>query len=199
VLAAYRWKALTKPEKFVALLMPVTLIAEIIAAFSANIWKNNYPVFHIYSPVEFLLISLYFNYTVSLLRKNNVGIILGLAGIPAAILNTFFLEPILTINAYYLLFEGVGIIFYGLCALYEDLLSESRVYNKSSFWLTLSFLVYWGVTFTGWGIYTLLKPETKTVYIIVNYVLTITNYLFYAAICLIFLRYNKRPITGARQ
>jgi hypothetical protein len=199
VLGAYRWKALAKSEKFVALLMPVTLIAEIIAAFAANRWRNNYPVFHIYSPIEFLLISLYFNYAVRLLRKNNIGIILGAAGIPVALINTIFFQPIHTINAFYLLFEGVGIIFYSLCALYEDLISESRVYNKSSFWFTLSFLIYWGVTFTGWGIYKVQKAETKNVYMIVDYVLTIINYLFYAAICLIFLRYNKRPTTGARQ
>ncbi|MEO6833611.1 MAG: hypothetical protein ABI378_13490 [Chitinophagaceae bacterium] len=163
--------------------MMLTLLVEPTAYFASQRWHNNMPIYNIFSPIELFLVSLYFNYAVTYLRRRNLGIIIGGAGIVLSILNTIFLQPIDTINSNFLLFESTTIIIYCLLALHQILLDEEHLpYRYAHFWITLCFLLFWSATFTGWGFYALLLPTDKSIISLFDKILTTANFIFYLGI-----------------
>jgi hypothetical protein len=198
LLSIIRWKHFGVAEKAVAILIGVTVISEALSTFASYRWHNNLTVYHIYSPVEFFLISLYFNYSIVAFRKRNIGVLVGASGVIFSLFNTLFIQRITTINSYFLLFEGTAIIIYCLLSFHQILMDEEQLpYRFAHFWITICFLIYWSSTFTGWGIYTVLHWKDSTVSTIFNKVLAAANFTFYLGIGLVFLRYKKLIPSGA--
>lgn len=187
-----KWKILQTPDKIVALLVSLTFASELTALLTSRYWHNNLPVYHIYSPLSFLLISLYFNYSIELFRKRRIGIIWGTAGVGLSIIDTLYLEKIDKINSYYLLFQGTTIIIYGLLSIRQILLDEDYLpYKFALFWITILFMIYWSITFTIWGFYVILSPEDAPMYSIFDVVLTTANFILYGGITIVFLLYRR--------
>jgi hypothetical protein len=172
-----------------------TWISETISFYAARRWHNSLPVSHVYSPLEFLLLSLYFNYSIEYFRKRNLGLIIGLAGIPVSVLNTLLFQPLLTINSNFLLFEGTVVIIYCLI-LFGSLLKEDHMpYRHVSFWMAMFNLILWSSTFTGWGMYEFLREDD----IIMRYfdpILTTANFVFYLGIGATLAFYKKLIPSG---
>jgi len=178
-----KWHFLSKEERVVGVLVTLTLISETMALAVSYIWHNNLPIYHIFSPIEFFLISLYFNCVIPLFRKTNIGLIIGIAGFPLAILNTIFLQKITSINSNFLLFEGTAVCIYCLLALHAILLDEEHLpYRFAHFWITLCCLVFWSSTFTGWGLYSMMSVDDETVVMFFDKILTVANFVFYIGI-----------------
>ena len=187
-----RWIKLPFPERTICILLGVTAVNEFAAFFGSYYYHNSFPVYHLFSPVEIFLISLYFNQSVDLLRRHNIGIWVGAVSIVASVLNTLFLQKLTTINSNFLLLEGTVVIIYGLLSLRQILLDEDRLpYAFALFWFSLCFLVYWGSTFMGWGVYAILNQEKTVLGSLFNKVLVTANFIFYAGIATIFLFFKK--------
>ena len=197
ILSVWQWKALAKEDKIIALLIGLTTIEEIIAALASHKFQNNLWVFHIYSPIEFFLISLYFNYCIRTFRKKKIGLGIGLFGIVLAICNTLFIQKITTINSYYLLFEGSLVIIYCLLSFHQILMDEERLpYRFAHFWITICFIIYWSSTFTGWGIYNVLDKDEFLLNPIFDKVLAAANFAFYLGLSAVFIFYKKLIPSG---
>jgi hypothetical protein len=192
VIGAIRWKVLAKGEKIMAILMLITLISEPIALFANIRLRNNLPVYHIFNPIEFLLISLYFNCSLRYFRKKNIGLIAGITGVVLSVLNTLFIQRITTINSFFLLFEGTAIIIYCLLSIHQLLLNEEHLpYRFAHFWITLCCLIYWSSTFTGWGLYAILSISDGAVLTYFSMILTAANFIFYLGIATTLVLYKR--------
>src|SRR5690606_13786551 len=104
-------------------------------------------VYHVWSPIELLLICMYFNSKIEELNKRKIGILIATIGVALGIINACFLQPPNTINSIFLLYEGFAIIGLGLFAFYDLARREVEVLNNVHFWITTILMVYWSVVF----------------------------------------------------
>ena len=192
VLAIIKRKNLATADRILALFMTITFLEESLSFLLATKKHNNFPLFHISGPVEFLFTSLYFNYAIRFFRKRNIGIIIGSAGVVLSLFNTAYYQHTTTINSNFLLFEGTVIIIYCLLSFHQILLDETRLpYRFASFWFTICFLTYWTTTFTGWGVYALLDQQDSVIIYTFGIILAAINFIYYTGIALVFLFYKK--------
>jgi hypothetical protein len=199
IAGVFRFRQLAYTDKIIALLIFLTLVNELLAFFAMRHYKNNLIVYHIYSPIELLMVSLYFDGSVRILRKTRIALLIGILGIPASIINAvYFQHPATVTNSYFLLFEAVMIIIYSLLSFHQILLeADHLLFRFAQFWITAGLLVYWSVTFTGWGIFALLYNQDSAVIPMFNKLLYIANYLLYGSMAVVFLWYKKLLPSGA--
>lgn len=197
LMCCFRWRNLKPADKLIPTLLGLTVLQELAAYGCYKLYQNNMPTYHIYSPVEFFILCLYFNRSTKTFGKRNLGFSIGLIGVAAGIINTAYLQPILTFNSYYLLFEGTVIIIMCLVSLCEILLEETQDFiNRPSFWFILALMLYWSVTYTGWGVFNLLQGTSSKLHIVFTSILYIANLLFYATIAVISITYKKQISSG---
>lgn len=198
VICIQRFKDLQRAETFIAILIWATFCAEGAATFQTLLRRNSQPIYHVFSPIEFMLMCLYFNYSIRFFRRHKIGWFLGIAGTLLAVLNTLFLQKATTINSYFLIIEGATIISCCFALFHQILLDEEELpYRFASFWFTVCFCFFWGTTFTGWGISSLLSKTDTELNNLVSAVFTASNYIYYSGLALIFYQYKKLIPSGA--
>lgn len=192
------WSKLRAVDRLIAVLMILTLLAETSAFTIFYNRGNSFIVYHLYNPIQFLLVSLYFNRSTRQLRKHNVGLYIGSIGLLLGILNSVCFQRPTNSNSYFLLFEGTVIIIYCLLAFHQILLDEELLpFGFAHFWITVCFLIFWTTTFTGWGIYAVTDESDDTINSLFDKVLTVANFVFYGGIASVFLNYKKLIPSGA--
>ena len=182
---------LTKADKWISYLLVLTIFFEACSKIASNAYHNNMFVYHIWSPIQLFMFCLYFNQRVRLLRKYSLGLIVGTLGILIAIFNAVFFQPLLTINSIFLLYEGFSIMALCLVAFYELVYYEEDIINNVHFWLSTIFLIYWSSVYVYWGMYYYLITSMIAYIKPITYSIWTVNILAYAAIAIVFLRYNK--------
>ena len=191
-LTVLRWNFLSKADKQIAILILITTLDELVAYLVQQSHQNNLVVYHAYSPLELLCISLYFNESIILFKRYGIGIIVAILGFAFAIFNAIFLQKTSTMNFNFLLLEGAVINVYCLFAFRQIALGGiDKLQRLAQFWITSSLLLYWSLTFTGWGITAIAGQQTNSVFGVFYKVLTTVNFLFYITIALVFCFYKK--------
>ena len=194
---AVRFRRLSFPDKIIALVTIMALVNEILSLVAEKVFHNNLPLYHIFCPIELLLISLYFDRSIHFFSHNRIAFAIGITAVPLSILNTIFVQKIRTINSYFLLLEGLIIIMFCLISLHQILMEEEHLpYRFAQFWISSSLLIFWGTTYTGWGIYALLAPNDPVVRFMFGNLLVGINYLLYFIIAAVFFYYKKLAPSG---
>jgi hypothetical protein len=193
-LAMFRWERLSRADKYVAILLSIAFWNEIVSFIMALTVKNNYPLLHIYSPVELGLVCGYFSESIPALRKRSVGFKLSLIGLLLATINASYLQPPYVFNSYFLLIEGSIIISLSLYSFYAILMRDDEVvpYPYTIFWVSIILLLYWSLTVAGFGLYQFLFENP-----IINNVLYMSSVLFYLSLAIVFFNYRKLIPSGA--
>lgn len=192
----FRWRQLSRADKWLCFLMLLAVIQEFIAYMAARILHNNLFTYHVYNPLELLVICFYFNESIDVLKVRHLGIGIGLFGVLLSLFDTLLLQPVWTFNSFFLMYEGFCIILFCLLAFYRILIKEDESpLRKAHFWITVCLLVYWSCTYTSWGLYTVFQQRNYYVQL-ANMVIFISNLLFYAGISILFLRYLKLKPSG---
>ncbi len=193
----YRWKNLSQADRWICLLLFITIIQEWIAYEFKITLKNNYITYHIYTPIEVLVILFYFDKAANFSRNYFVAISVGILSIILGFIETFFLQKYYEINSLYLLYEGCLVITLCMFSFYKLLIREDIVPNKMAhFWITICFLFYWCLSYINLGLFSYQIGHTKLVMKIFGWTLYGTNLLFYSAIAFVFLRYKKLIPSG---
>jgi hypothetical protein len=195
----FRFRQLTVADKIIILLVGLSGLAELLAYIAMKRWHNNLLVYHLYSPFELLLISLYFHRTVAALKRTKFALFAALIAIPTAILNAlYFQDPATTPNSYFVLLEGTFIIIFALLSFFQILMHEERLpIHSAQFWITSSLIVFWSLTYMGWGIYTVLNKPSSPLSDFFQQLLIIACYLQYFGIACTFTLYKKLVPSGA--
>lgn len=190
-------KKLSKADTCISILLLITFISEMLNHFSQQLFHNNGMfIFHIFTPVEFLLICIYYNASIPNLRKRNIGLVLGCVGLLVAILNAVFLQRFSQLNSLMLLFEGFFTIALSLFALYNILLQEDVNFKKSAhFWISVFLLIYFAFTFMRWGVlYFGMRSNSGAM--LLGYLHWSINVLFYGSFFIVFINYRKLVPSG---
>jgi hypothetical protein len=178
-------------DKWISYLLLLTIISEAIALYLKDVYKNNMPLYHVYSPMELLFICLYFNERIPGLKKQHVGLIVGCVGILLAGVNAAFLQSPLSINSVFLMYEGFSVIALSLYSFYRLMMDEEEIIRNSHFWFTALLLIYWSFVFFYWGMYAYFLTSLKVYFPVVGMAFDMVNILTYAGFALVFIRYRK--------
>lgn len=190
-----RYRKLDRASKTLSVLLIVTLLSETVAYYMAKYYRNNFPVYHFFAPVQLFIVGLYFNYSVEKFRKKNIGLYIGIAGIALAVLNSLYFQPLHTLNSYFLMYEGFCTVFMCLYAFNQMFLDDE--YNMLSlphFWFTFILLAFWSITYVNWGVHEVMRINMIDIMSITAQVLWIVNVLTYSGIAFVFLFYRKNII-----
>jgi hypothetical protein len=190
-----RLKRQGKAEKMLIILLILTLSSEIMAYIWAVKFRNNFPVYHIFAPIQLFFVSMYFHYSVDSLSKSKIAIYIGLSGGILAAVNTIFFQPITTLNSYFLLFEGLCTIFLSLYAFNKMFINDNlNILSIPHFWFTLILLTFWSITYISWGVYEFMRAKQMNALYIMGAVLWAINIITYLGIGFVFFFISKRSI-----
>lgn len=197
LLAIYRWQILSKADKWICVLLVVTLIQECISTYIGLIKLDNFFAYHVYTFIELFLIALYFDRSIGFRKPYFYGIIIGVTGIILSLVNTFYFQSTQKFNSYFLLFEQCVIISLCLLSFYRLLLREDVVPSKMThFWVAICFLFYSSLTLANNGLYAAVIGYDTQLSRILNWTREIANLLFYLGIAVVFVRYKKLVPSG---
>ena len=197
LLSLYRWKYLSKADRWICLLLLATVIEEYIARYYQVVYHNNFPTYHFYTPIELSIIAFYFVSSFKIKSPILWGSIICIVSCTLAALNTIYLQPLLKFNSYFLLFEGIMVISLCLIAFYKILIRDDIKPNKMvNFWLTISFLFYWSFTYVDFGVFGKLEQVSGSLVKYFTFTLSAANLLFYLSIAFVLFFYKKLIPSG---
>ena len=197
IVSILRWKLLSKADRWICLLLLLTIIQESIAYYLQVRFHNNYITYHIYTPIELAVICLYFDRSLKFKRPYRIGLIVAATALVISIINTAFYQPYDKINSYFLLIEGCVVIGFCLLSFYRIIIQDDTIPGKMvQFWITICFLFYWSLSYANLGLYGAQVNHTDTLSKIFTWSLYSANLLFYFGIALVFLRYKKLIPSG---
>lgn len=191
-----RYKKLDKASKLIVWYIIVTFVMEGASMVAAIVYKNNLPIYHIYSPLQFLLLSVYFNQSPSNNRIKLAGWLIGIGGVLLSIANSLYLQPLNELNTNFIVLESFLIIAMSLFAFYKLLASDFMyVHLSPRFWFSAIFLVFWSFTFFYWLVGVLIYKSMPDKAIWLNIMIWFINIVTYSAFAAVFLSYNKmKPV-----
>jgi len=189
----YKFKIIDLPSRVFCLLLGLTLISELIAFTAAKKYGNNLSVYSVFSIVQLALLALYFNFSIDVFRKWNLGLYIGATGVAAGILNIVFLEPLGTFNTNFLFFEGLCIIAMALFSFFRLLLmnDDLQLHKYPHFWFGVILVLFWSITFLNWGLYDYYSIKFKNEIWKIGTSILAINVFTYVAIGVNFLLYHK--------
>ncbi|MEO6832754.1 MAG: hypothetical protein ABI378_09735 [Chitinophagaceae bacterium] len=192
-----RWPILKKADRWICLLLSLTVIEESLAEYFKIYFRNNSVIYHIYTPIELFIICIYFDLSLKITKPYRLAFLIGIPGIIVSAFITIYIQPYYKFNSYFLLIEGLVIVSLCLLAFYKLLLREDIVPKMmAQFWLTISFLLYWSVTYISLGLFSGEVNNIDFVAKIIAWTLYIPNFLFYVSLMIVFIRYKKLIPSG---
>lgn len=196
--ASARWRVLSRADCAVWLLLLLSVIQEIVAYYLEVKYKNNLISYHIYTPVEYAVVVIYFYSSVPNRRFPAFGILLVSIGAALSIANSCSLQSLSAYNSYFLLFEACIIILLALRSFYHlSLNDDQKLGSQAHFWMTLTFLFYYSLTYTSFGLQDRITVLSGRMAGLLSQTIYWANIAFYASMGLIFLNYRKLRPSGA--
>lgn len=193
VIGLIQFPKLDKASKILVFYLAATFLTEGTASILAIFYKtNNLFLYHIYSPLQFLLISLYYSYSAGRSSAQKWGWIIGSLGIVISILNSIYLQPLQELNTHFVVLESFLIIGMSLLAFYRLLISDDiSIFKMPHFWFSSIFLVFWSFTFFYWlvGAFIFRAMPGNTMWL--KMMIWFINIITYFAIATVFLSYKK--------
>jgi len=118
------------------------------ATVSFLAWRgiNNMPIFHIYTILEFIVISFFFKSVHNNKLYTLFSCIILLIFIILSVINSIFIQGIWIFNTYSRSIEAVILIGYCIFGLIQ-LINKMDSFNNSVFWYTSGLLVYFSASF----------------------------------------------------
>lgn len=144
-ISIFRYKTYDASLRWLSKLLYITSLIEVTAVILGKYGIVNLPLLHLYTPIEFALLSLVFYYHFdgdSLLRQ--VIKILIIAFSIFAVYNSFYLQSIYTFNTYARTLSSILLIIYVFCYFYSIMaqLQVKYLEKEPMFWISVGILIY---------------------------------------------------------
>ncbi|WP_438426022.1 hypothetical protein [Aquimarina macrocephali] len=184
LLSIYKFRSLSKVQVKLSYLLILVFVVEII---SNILWRkkiNNLPLYHFFTVIHFLLIINIYRKVLSQTYSKLFFIVLGIGFTIFAIINTIFLQGLMTFNSNATTLMGAIIIFLALSYFYA-LLKEvkySALETNPMFWINSGFLIYFSSSLILFFMNnTLFKDSTEASFIVwgLHAIINIVLAIFY--------------------
>lgn len=182
IMALFKFKKLNSVQRLLMYLISVIVLVEIISLFLWHKEINNLVMYHIYTVIEFIMISMIYTKVLTSLFPKYVFKILTFLFIIFAFLNVQFFQNIYTFNSNTITVSGIIIIIFSLSYFYALLqeIKYSALENNPMFWINSGFLIYFSTNLILFFINnSMFKASTEATYLvwglhaIINIVLTL--------------------------
>jgi hypothetical protein len=200
VAGVYNFKALDRAAKSIVILLIITFITECVAQYVAQKYHNNLPVYNFFNPIELFFYCIYFNFSVDVFKRKNIGWYIGGLAIVLGLINVI-VRSVFLFNSYYLLFEGLVVIAMSLFALFRLLIKNDSLKFTlyAHFWFPVIFLMFWSVTFLNWGLYDYFSVTLKKGMLYIGWAIMLVNILTYSTIGLILFLFPKMHLKHVKR
>ncbi|TSE06412.1 hypothetical protein [Aquimarina algiphila] len=144
IVALFKFKILNKTQIVLFYLLLIIILVEIISLFFWYKKINNLPIYHLYTIIEFAIISKIYAEELKSIFSKNFFLVLVLMFAVFSVLNTLFFQNIFTFNSNAITVSGLIVIFFALSYFYA-LLKEVKYRTLESnpmFWINSGFLIY---------------------------------------------------------
>ena len=190
---AARYKEFDTATKIFAVYIIVATISEITAFLCGKFLHDNMPVYAVYNLLEFVFVSMFFNRSIDVFYKRNVGYYIAVIGLFVGIINIVCIQGIHSLNSYFLFFEGVVIIAMALLLFFRLLINNNhlQLYRSPHFWLATVLVFFWSITMLNWSMYDYFLANHKELLVFVNTSIVVVGIVTYVAIGCIFILYPK--------
>ncbi len=191
ILAVIRFKQFDKATRMIALLIYLSLTTELIARYFAR--GNNHPVYNISCFIEWGLVCLYFNYSISNFTKLHLGWYFGITGIVLGLLN-LHLQPIEKVNSNFLFLECMGICCLSFYSVYRLMLLDDiniKLQRKVHYWIPFILAFYQCGALWSWVAYSYYEGINKKATGLLHVLLILNCMVIYSAFAVIFYLYPK--------
>lgn len=196
LLAAWRFRQIDCATRMIAIFVWLGLITEIVARLEIrhSSKPNNHPVYNISCLVEWFLICLYYNYSLSSLRRNHTGWFLGFGGVIFGIVNLTYLQDITRMSSNFLFFECAGILSLSSYSIYKLVLIDGdnlQFQRKTHFWIPLILIFYQMSALWSWVAYAVYVEVDTHATSLLLVLLLLNCIITYSALFVILLLYPK--------
>lgn len=181
---------LTAANKRFWIFLIVALASEILESIMARAFRNNFPLYHIFRPLFYILLTIALS--LELYRFRHFFLLTIPVVVAAALIDAIYFQPILTqLNTLVIslisLFLVLQVLFY-VAVLFENFNWQETLYNHS-FFIALGILVHSISSFLTLGIYNFLEADGQNT--IINY-LIVSEWIFYGSFALNFIIQKKQ-------
>ncbi len=193
IVSVVRFTVVDQAAKVFCILMVCTCVSEILALYVSYVFRNNLAVFAVFDIIQMVLTCLYFNYSIDIFYKWNLGIHFGAVSVILGILNILYLQPINTFNTYFLIYESYTIIAMSLFSFFRLLLMHEQLKIKYyiHFWIPVCLVFLWSATLSSRVLNDyFMKRQVSYLWIMELIVLSI-NILVYSSIGFLYYYYPK--------
>jgi len=193
IIGVFRYRAMDLGTKIFFYLSVLGLVVESLAYYMAFRYHNNLIAYNLSNIIELFLISVYFNYTIESFRKRNIGLIIGLVGVIAGIVNNFFIQSIYGITHFFLFYQSLVIITLSITSLAAFLKPEDsrQIKNEVHFWLPVILIFSWSLSYLFFSVINFYSVKLKVVAPEVILALFLIGVLTNIAVAIIFFLYPK--------
>jgi hypothetical protein len=196
ILAASRFGQIDLATRMIAVFIWLGLSTELAARIVIvhSVKPNNLPIYNVSCLIEWMLICLYFNYSILSLQKWRIGWGLGSGGILFGIGNLIFIQPITRIASNFLFFECAGILSLSFYSIYKLALVDDdnlQFQRKTHFWIPLILIFYQMGSLWSWVAFEVYLDEGYKVTILLQVLLLLNCIITYSALFFIMLLYPK--------
>lgn len=192
------YRRLDTALRFIVILLILTVMSETTSYILVELeeYGVRYSMFHIYSILQLILITLFFIYATRPFHYRKQIAITIFACPLIGVLNIVFFQPIDKLNTNMLMLECLIINTMSLYFIYWLIKhSVQNLFKSSHFQITLTLLVLWSSTFFFWGLIPVLDDDNWAYINIIGHIHAITNIVVYGCIALIIYYYPKKRIT----
>jgi hypothetical protein len=190
-------KELKKPYFIFLALLPLVLVTQILGDLSKEYHFNRYPIFHIYIPVEFGLLSIYYYQFFKHETKKKLVVVcslffgvslpIGYLWHPHSFYDSSFIDFVLL---------ALILIIYSISYFIEEIRFENEIlyYQNPSFWINMGNLLFYTGCLFIMGFNNYLEhfyPSLSQKLIYINYSLNLLLYSFYIKGFLCILKAKK--------
>lgn len=191
LLAVVRFKQLDRATKMIALLIFLSLTTELVARYFTK--GNNHPVYNISCFIEWGLVCLYFNYSISSFTKFYLGWFFAIVGMALGILN-LWLQPIEKLSSNFLFLECMGICCLSFYSVYRFMLVDDiniRLQRKVHYWIPFILAFYQCGALWSWVAYNYYEGVNKKATGLLHVLLILNCLVVYSAFAIVFYLYPK--------
>jgi hypothetical protein len=185
VIGVYKFSVLNRSDKFFLLLLFSTIVSEIIAHYFRGNNKSNYFVYHIFAPLQYLLVALAYYYD-----KRNRYILISIPIMSAvSIFLSLWVQTFKQFNSYFVNIEHFIFIIFAIRFFRNLLTVNSKINLKdySLFWISSGLLLFCVSNLFMFGTFNLFKKIDPIIYKVFVYLRYFTNYIYYSIIGISFI------------
>lgn len=166
------------------ILLVITFFVEIINIICGIKGLNNTFIFIIYTPIEFILFTLFYKHFFDSIRKSSIHYLLIFLFLSLTIFDIFYVNDLLMINNFSPSIESIVFIIYSLLAFFfiMNRLMYPNLLNTSFFWINIAILIYFAGNLFLFLFSNHLQKNNWAQYLAVYNIHSVTNIIYYILI-----------------